>query len=226
MIWTYHGIFFALGAIISAAALGFWQRRFRLLSPWSSVEQFTVLFISGLVGAKLAYGIFTLSNNWHDYLAFWRVGLVSWGGLATGAATAYVMYRHWGQLRLRLNLLVLAVIPGWMVGRVGNLLEHDAYGVVDHRWTWFYNRVPVALLEIIGLLFILFVTLTLLRRDAAGKYLVATAVTLYAGVRLVIDGWRELPVIVIGLNASQLVALGVMFCAIITLWIHQRTRAT
>lgn len=226
MIWTYHGVFFALGAIVSATSLGYWQRRFRVSSPWSSVEQLTLLFFTGLVGAKLAYGIFILSNSWSDYLAFWQVGLVSWGGLATGAGAAYLMNRHWGQLRLRLNLLVLSVIPGWMLGRVGNLLEHDAYGIVDHHWSWFYYRVPVALFEIIGLLFIWLVALTIVRRTAFAKYLVHAVLISYSGIRLIIDGWRELPVVAWGLNASQLVALGVMFCAIITLWKIQPTRAT
>ncbi|MDO8471630.1 MAG: prolipoprotein diacylglyceryl transferase [bacterium] len=226
MIWTYHGIFFALGAIVSALSLGFWYRRFRVLSRWSPVEQLVFIFLVGLVGAKLAYGLFTLSTNWLDYLAFWQVGLVSWGGLAAGAVASFLLYRRWGQLRLRLNLLILAVIPGWMVGRVGNLLQHDAYGVVDYRFSWFYNRVPVALFEIIGLLLIWLTALILTRRDVDGKYLIGTVVTLYAGIRLVIDGWRELPAVAMGLNASQLVALGVMFCAIVTLWMKQPTRAT
>ena len=187
-----------------------------------------IIFLAGLVSARLAYAIIFGVSNWWAAITFWQVGMISWGGIGGGLLAASILFSGRKERGRWFDVLAIAAVPGWVVGRLGNFLQRDAFGVVSERWSAFYGRVPVPLLEIIGLFIIWLIGLWLIRLSwnlpkGGLKPGAASLITiaLYALVRLVVDEYRELPEIWLGLNLGQLTAI-VVICAIIPIWIIRK----
>lgn len=209
---NFHSALFSVGALV---ALAVYQRRTRALRPLadSSVDLLTV-FLAGLLGARFAWALVFGATSLLDYVAFWRAGLISWGGLLTGSLTA------WGRIRRDPNReqiwsdLLTAVLYGWTIGRLGNWLVGDAYGV---ELAGQAGRVPIQLFE---------ANLTLGLAIWSGRPTARAndwwRVALIYGVgRILIDSWRDTPTVIWGLNGSQLAALALAVCATIALWRKQ-----
>lgn len=228
MIFTYHGLFFGLGAVVTALVYDKLLTKSRLQLAAASSFDVLIIFLAGLVGARLAYAIVFGVSSWWAAVAFWQVGMISWGGILGGLLAAGRLYAGRTAKSRWFDVLILAAIPGWIVGRLGNFFQQDAFGMVSEWWSAFYGRVPVPLLEIVGLFIIWLVGLWLIRlswSSLKGGLQPGTTslviIALYALVRLVVDQYRELPELWLGLNLGQLTAI-VVICVIIPIWIIRK----
>jgi prolipoprotein diacylglyceryltransferase len=220
MIINFHSALFALGALASL-----WLYRWLVKDERSAASasvDLLLVFLGGLLGARFLWAIWQGGQPLGSYFAFWDVGLISWGGILVGALLAWGrLARHPDKQKLWAALLV-AILVGWTIGRLGNFLQGDAYGVLlAGAPDWWYGRVPIQLLEA-GVTLVLAVWLGCRRRGpTAGRDLWWVALW-YGLARILIDEWRDLPAVWLELNGSQLAALALVVCAIIGLWRHKK----
>lgn len=209
---NFHSLLFSAGAL-AALFIYQWRARDERAAADAAVDLLLV-FLAGLIGARLAWAIWFGAASGLDYIAFWRVGLISWGGVITGSGMAWWRLRtHSDRVKIWSDLLT-AVLIGWTIGRLGNFLVGDAYGVELASGA---ARVPIQIFE--GVL-----TLGLaiwLGRQAPRVANLWVIAAVYGAGRIVIDRWRDLPAVIWSLNGSQLAALVLAVCATIVLWRKQ-----
>lgn len=222
---TWHGLFTALAL---AAALALAERSGRRAGLdeaqlWSIV---TWALIGGLIGARLFYYLdhpVLLREGPTKVLAVWEGGIAVYGSFLGGLVGGYLRAR-----RLRLApwpLLDLAAVPmlvGQAIGRLGCLINGDAWGgPTSLPWAVVYTH-PDALLPpslhgvpthpyplyeigwdvlVVGMVLLLGARL----RHPGDRFLVAAVG--YGLGRFWLSVVRQEPVIVLGLQEAQLVAL-------------------
>lgn len=164
------------------------------------------LIIGGMVGARLVFVILKWSffaGDWIQILHYTQGGLSIHGAILGGLA-ALAIYAHMAKLPVLkfANLFIPAVVLGQAIGRFGNFFNQEAFGgPTDLPWKMFVSPEfrpetlqtvvffhPTFLYESIGLLIILVVLLSLLKRNPSvlfGWYLV-----LYSSLRFVIEFFR------------------------------------
>ena len=221
MIVNYHSLFFALGAL---SGLIVYIRLNNKLSVNSLVQDYFWALLFGLLGARLAYSMFFGFASFLELVAFWQVGLISYGGIILGLVVFYLRQSHNPHRSDRLDTFVISIALAWTVGRLGNYFEQDAYGVVNESFSLFYNRVPISLFESL-VAFILFITCLNWWRQGLFTGKIAWIIfTLYFLARFIIDFYRDLPPYYLNLNISQLVALLLAVCGIILISYEQRKK--
>jgi phosphatidylglycerol:prolipoprotein diacylglycerol transferase len=86
-----------------------------------------------ILGARLYYVAFQWSYYGHhltDIIKVWEGGLAIHGGVIAGALTVYIFSRVRGiQFWALTDALVPSLILGQAIGRIGNLMNGDAYGI-------------------------------------------------------------------------------------------------
>ncbi len=88
--------------------------------------------VAGIVGARLFHVVDKIGRYWShpaDILAFQEGGLAIWGGVVGGvlAGAIYARTKHVPLARLA-DVAVLALLAGQIVGRLGCIVNGDAYG--------------------------------------------------------------------------------------------------
>lgn len=224
---NYHSIFFALGAVVTAAVLRYLVAHdLKIQVPWyRALEDVLVILIVGLIGARLLYALLNPSEvtSWVDYSAFWRVGLVSYGGIIAGTAAAVIWFRRRAHGQVWWEAFLIAALFGWVVGRLGNFLQRDAYGVLDAQFNgWMYGRVPIQLYEMMGVLVLGIVALTWWKNETRRGWVWWFVCGGYGLLRVVVDYWRDLPHLWLSLNSSQLAGMVVCIYGIVGLQLWKR----
>lgn len=241
------------GLIITTAVLaGYLLAYYRLRhtgkgSPDHLTNILIVGLVSAIVGARLYYVLFNLSSyrgNWPEMLAVWH------GGLAIhGALTGGILAIWWYSRRYKLDfwfwadLLAPSVILGQAIGRWGNWMNQEAFGLPT-RLPWaiyippekrpfeFLNRAyfhPTFLYESLWNLAGLALLLWLSRRQSrtpekwpSGTIFLAYAVYYSVG-RFFIEGLRTDALMFGPIRAAQLASVAIVLVA--GIWILAKRRA-
>lgn len=240
----WHGL---LTAIALGAALWLGMRLARRAGyeegAISSVMWWSVA--GGLVGARLFFYLDHLSQlreNPADLLAIWKGGIAVYGSFLGGVAAGYLRSR-----RLRLNPWPLldaaapAMLLGQAIGRVGCFINGDAWGAsTGHSWGVVYTNpndlIPGDLLGVathpyplyeIGwdLLVLLTVALLWQRLGRPGNRFLFAAVGYGIG-RLWLTSFRQEPVLLLGMQEAQVIALITGAVAAVWLFLRSRHRAS
>lgn len=187
--------------------------------------------VGGIVGARLfhvADRIDFYLQNPNDVLAIQQGGLAIWGGLAGGFA-AGALYCRYADLPIGrvADLAAPALLLGQMVGRLGNLVNGDAYGrVVDLPWSITYVHPdalipdlgepthPYPLYEIAWGAAVLGIVWRMRRQRHADGTVFLTYLILYALGRFVLTFVRQETVVAFGLQQAQVVAVGAILVAV------------
>ncbi|MFP4588551.1 MAG: prolipoprotein diacylglyceryl transferase [Candidatus Bipolaricaulota bacterium] len=212
----WYGLMYAFALL---AGLGIFYRMSRRNSLNLSLEQvidfMLVMFVSGLIGARLYYVLFNLRFFFSHPLRilgfglpageFGISGLAIHGGLI-GGGLAYIMFVRWkGLPHWRVaDAVVPAVALGQVFGRVGNFFNGDAYGFPT-KLPWGVKFPastaagqtypgqalhPTMLYEGILNLLIFVVLIRLSRRSYKPGFLTSVYFILYAVARSVASFWR------------------------------------
>lgn len=213
-----HGIFFALGAIVWAGTYYGLLKDSVKIKPDQAFFDTAIILFFGLLGARLAYVLLHGGGSLITYLEFWHIGLISFGGIILGSFAMWWHFRRRPHALLFFDAFSLAGLLAWSVGRLGNFLAKDAYGVIASTYgAYFYQRVPIQLYESFLLLIVFGLGLRLAARQSRPGWAFWYSLFSYGSVRLLVDFWRDLPPLVWVLNLSQVVALILIICGMIGL---------
>lgn len=209
----------------------FWLLKKFKLATDNLLENISVIFFVGLVGARATYVILYPEQfaSFYDVVAIWQGGLVSYGGILAGILIAIFEFRG-KYLALKLNLLTPSFFIGWIFGRIGGFLTENAIGKLNNFYgQFFYYRVPTQLFESFLALAIAALAIGLIFK-IKNKIILNSPIILIASLgdyglgRFVVDFWRDDPAVWFGLQFGQITSLFIFFCCIITMFFIIRTK--
>lgn len=156
---TYYGLMYAISFILGIE-LGKKYGKQRGIAPEVIENYAFVAMISGLLGGRLYYVLFNLDyylNYPGDIIAVWKGGMAIHGGIIGGIIGTCI----YGKIK-KINPLLLGdiaaapLILGQAIGRIGNLMNGEIYGVPTftpfkviftlkpkfYEWFAYYNSLP------------------------------------------------------------------------------------
>jgi len=213
---TAHGLAFAAAAETGYLVLAFLARR-RGLSTDGLAEKVLMVFLAGLIGARLGYFIIYPSafQSIGQVLSIWEGGLVSFFAIITGLGAAWFVFRK--QRSEWLGLIAVAGLAAWGVGRLGNYWEGDSVGVMSSTWHLFYGRVPIQLFESV----LCFGLAVYWSRHLTKPYVLTWVLMSYLCIRFLVDFWRDEGSFA-GLHMSQWAAAGLAVPLIIFVYCREK----
>jgi phosphatidylglycerol:prolipoprotein diacylglycerol transferase len=191
--------------------------------------------LGGLVGARLLHVLdridFYLQNP-GAALALGQGGLAVWGAVLGGLAAGALYCRLAGLPTARVaDLAAPGLLLGLSVGRLGNLVNGDAYGApFDAPWSLIYVHAdalipglgepthPYPLYELLWNVLALGVLWRLRRRPHPDGTVFLLFLLLYGLGRFVLGFVREETVLLVGLQQAQAIALLAVGLALPLLW--------
>ena len=182
--------------------------------------------VAGILGARVWEVIFSWKNYLHDPVSaqeFWAGGLSVQGMVAGGVlVTIWFVRKHRLGFWRFADVLAPGLILGQAIGRIGCLLNGDAYGIPTNSWFGVVYKpgspafdvygatplVPAELMEGAGDLLILGVLLYLLRRKPFAGFIALLYFILYSALRFTLEFWRGDSLMVSGgLKAAQMASV-------------------
>lgn len=128
----WYGIIIVLGMAL-ACLYAFWRMKSVPLVVDDMLDIALVCIPSGIVGARLYYVLTSLENYpaFWDAFKIWEGGLAIYGGIIGGFIGIFAVCRHKKKSLLRvLDCIAPGVMIGQLVGRWGNFVNAEAYGVI------------------------------------------------------------------------------------------------
>lgn len=222
-----------VAAILAGILLTRWLARKKNLDAGWLIDLTTLLFIAGIIGARLWYVLaiepsYFLAHPW-DTIKIWHGGLAIHGGIA-GALSAlwwWIRRHHLSFLDLA-DLLTPALALGQAIGRWGNYFNQELFGRptmlpwgipidLENRIAPFTDAQyfhPTFLYESIGDLLIAAILIVALRRFGAPGRTTFLYLFLYSTLRFTLEFIRIDPVSTFGgLRLPQWVSIGVIAIA-------------
>jgi phosphatidylglycerol:prolipoprotein diacylglycerol transferase len=236
----WHGLFVAIAAVVGIFIAVHAGRRRGI--PSSTIYSGALwVIIGGLIGARL----FHVLDDFGYYAAnpieiFGLQGLAIWGGLAGGGAAA-LLYARAKRIPLGFaaDALVPAVLVGQIIGRIGCVINGDAYGgATGLPWGFTYVHpdaaVPSSLLgvpthpypvyEMLWNLAALVLLLRLRRHFKTDGMLFLAYLSIYSVGRIVLTFVRQENVLVWGLQQAQVLGIvGLIVAAAMAVYLTRKS---
>ncbi|MDO7787366.1 prolipoprotein diacylglyceryl transferase [Desulforamulus aquiferis] len=226
------GIMVALG-VMAGLWLAIRLAKKENIDPERVVDFTIYAFFGGILGARLWEVIFgweKFSSHPLDALKFWDGGLSIQGGVLAGLIICiWFVRKHKLPSWKFADILAPGLILGQGIGRIGCLLNGDAYGiptslpigVIYKEGTPAYSAYgaqplfPAEIIEGVVDIGILFILLRLIRGKPFDGSVALTYFLLYSLNRFIIEFWRADSLIVLGgLKAAQMTTLGTTLFAL------------
>ena len=128
----WYGIIIVLGMVL-ACLYAFWRMKSVPLVVDDMLDIALVCIPSGIVGARLYYVLTSFENYpaFWDVFKIWEGGLAIYGGIIGGFIGIFAVCYHKKKSLLRvLDCIAPGVMIGQLVGRWGNFVNAEAYGVI------------------------------------------------------------------------------------------------
>ena len=182
------------------------------------------LIIVGILGARLYYVLFSFSyfsRNPSEIYKIWHGGLSIYGAVLAGLIFCYFYTRKKAYSFLQLTDLLALVLPlGQAIGRIGNFINQEAFGLPTNLpWKMYvapqyrpieyssYNYFhPTFLYEMIVDLIVFFVLMRLSKKNQRGL-VTYSYLFLYSLGRFFIEGIRLDSFFIAGFRVDQVLAL-------------------
>jgi len=236
----WHGLFVAIAAVVGVF-LAVHEGRRRGIPPGTIYSGAFWVIVGGLIGARL----FHIFDDFGYYAAnpaeiFGLQGLAIWGALVGGGAAA-LAYARMKRIPLGFaaDALVPAVLVGQIIGRIGCIINGDAYGgATGLPWGFTYVHpdasVPAGLLgvpthpypvyEVLWNLAALVLLLRLRRHVRNDGMLFLAYLSVYSLGRIVLTFVRQENVLVWGLQQAQVLGIaGLVVAAALAVYLMRRS---
>ncbi len=130
----YYGLMYAIAFVLGMYIAKYLAKQRDIDKSVIEDYAFTAM-LSGLLGGRLYYVIFTFKDNylgqpWWKVFAVWEGGMAIHGGII-GGLVGTIIFAKIKKLKI-MDLLDIAVIPmilGQAIGRIGNLMNGEIHGV-------------------------------------------------------------------------------------------------
>jgi len=225
-----------MAAVLAAVLIAAQQARKRGIATEEIFSLAVWAIAGGIIGARLFHVIDQFgyyASHPAQILAFQQGGLAIYGALVGGgiAATVYARLRHMPLGRL-FDALAPAVLTASIIGRIGCIINGDAYGgITNLPWAFIYvhpNAMipanlfgvpthPYPVYEMIWDGIALLVVLRLARTLKRDGMLFLTYVSLYSLGRFVLTFVRQENVWFWGLQEAQVIALAALVAALLAM---------
>ncbi|MFZ5814049.1 MAG: prolipoprotein diacylglyceryl transferase [Bacillota bacterium] len=199
---------------------------------------------AGIIGARAWEMIFTweeyVDTPW-DRFAIWKGGLSIQGAVLAGLLVT-ILFARWRRVRIweLLDIIAPPVILGQAIGRIGSLMNGDAFGrpVSEVPWwpQWFgliyhpespagqiFGRTPLIPAEGLemaaGFLILAFLLWYRPRREVPGRTVLSYAI-LYSVARFLLEFLRADSLLIGGVKVAQLTSLAVILIG--SIWLILR----
>ncbi len=212
-------------AFIVGAVLAYNYAKNTGIDPEHVLNLIILVIPAALIGARLYYVVF----NWEEYfynpleiLATWHGGLAIHGGLLGGFLAGYLYIKKkkldfWKMA----DIFAPSIILGQAIGRWGNFINQEAYGVAVSReyiarFPEFIQRQmfiggqyhhPAFLYESVWNLLIFLILIIYRRREHFSGQILLIYLALYSSGRFFIEGLRTDSLMLGPLRAAQLASL-------------------
>ena len=209
-----YGFFVAL-AMMSAFFAAQWQAKTLKVSAGTATDLLFVLFVSGVIGARLFY----IGQNFGEYQKdFWKIfslregGLVWYGGFITAVLAGMVYARARRLLFFKwCDFLAPILALGHGIGRIGCFFNGCCYGRVTagQRPAGLVagHLIPIQLYESAALLVLSVYLFYRIRRPHTDGEIFAEYLVFYSASRFVIEFWRGDQIPVASLTIPQWISL-------------------
>ena len=146
----WYGIIIAIAVLVGSLCAILEGKRLGIKSD-KMADLICLEVLCGIVGARLYFVLFNLA----DLTSFWDVFRINEGGLAIYGAVIGGMFAVWlysrltkADVRLLADICVVGLIIAQAIGRWGNFINVEAYGVpVIVQWPW---RMTIPLTEYVS----------------------------------------------------------------------------
>jgi len=220
-----YGLMLAVAFIISSTLL-IKQAKKQNMNPDTIFNLAFLVFISGIIGARLFYIIENIDYYKEDPLQIIMLqhGGLSWfGGLVLGVL-ASVLYLRFKRLPIYkvLDLISPFAALAQSIGRVGCLLNGCCFGKVSEFGIYFpvHNKVliPVQVYSSLILVFIYIILRTVQDKPHKAGHVFYLYLLLYSTKRFFIEFWRaDNPTVFLDLTLFQLLSIAVFLFSFIKL---------
>lgn len=214
-----YGLMLAI-AFMAGSALAVSQAKREDMNPDIVFNFCFLVFISGIMGARLLYVIENLSyylKSPFEVIMLTRGGL-SWFGGFTSAVLTGVIYLKIKRLLIYkvLDLMCPFVALGQAIGRVGCLLNGCCYGKISKFGIYFEVHksvlIPTQIYSSLALLLIFIILRLLQDRPHKEGRIFFSYLLLYSMARFSIEFWRaDNEIIFFGMTLFQLISIAI-FC--------------
>jgi len=130
-----YWVFMILGFIFGGAVIC-WQAKRKNLDPHKAITLVIIAIISGLVGSRLSYVFLNFNSDQKDLvkiLQFWKGGFSWQGGFIFGfLAILWFLRNDKKKLGKWLDVIILGILLGHSIGRIGCFLNGCCYGIVTN----------------------------------------------------------------------------------------------
>lgn len=227
------GVLVALG-IIAGLWLSVHLSKKENLDSQKIVDFSIYAVLGGIIGARLWEVIFgweKFSSNPAEALKFWDGGLSIQGGVVAGLIICvWFVRRNKLPVGKFTDVLAPGLILGQAIGRIGCLLNGDAYGIPTNLPIGIiYNEgtpafaaygahplFPAEIIESAADIAVLFILLRIFRRKTYDGLVTLSYFLLYSIVRFILEFWRSDSLTILGgLKAAQVTTLGTAVLALL-----------
>ena len=211
-------------AFFVCSYLASWQAKKEGVDPEIIFSLCFVVFISGIMGARVFYVISNFGDYLHRPLEIFMLqrGGLAWFGGAIFGSLAAVVFAKIKKLNLFkiLDLLVPFIALGQAIGRIGCLLNGCCYGRESAYGIYFkvfdQYLIPTQLYSSLLLLLIFFILRFIQRRKPVPGVVLAAYLFLYPLKRFFIEYLRnDSPRIYFGLTIFQVLSLAMFVISIL-----------
>jgi len=214
-----HGVMIVLGIILGSVLLYLMAQKKGFETDFL-FDTIVYSIFAGLIGARLAYIILYHNQfaNFKEMLFIWYGGLTSFGGIICGFLVSWAIL-HYKKKPVGewFDIGIIGFLVGWAVGRVGCLLAGDSLGIVSASKIAIWGRLPSQLFESIWAIILAavcyFIYLKKSKWNLPDGFIFLAGVSGYAIGRFAIDFFRDEPLILNFLKASQIFSLLIFIIA-------------
>ncbi len=217
-----YGLMLAIAFLIGST-LAVFQAKKQNLNPDLIFNLCFIVFISGIIGARLLYifeNIAYYLRSPLEIIMLARGGLSWFGGLILGFLSG-IIYLKKKKLSIYgvLDLMSPFVALGQAIGRVGCLLNGCCFGEISKFGLYFpvhnLTLIPTQIYSSLALVFIFIVLRFSQDRPHKTGEIFFAYLILYSAKRFFIEFWRaDNPIILFGLTLFQLMSIAVFLLAV------------